>query len=232
VSDRSVTGYEALIRWHSDRRGSVAPGLFIPIAEQSELITHIDTWVIDEAAKLLGDWRTRPELADLSLSMNVSARHLSHPDLATKIQEALDRHGAPADRLVVEMTESQLIPNLVRAEDTLRDLRTIGVRLAIDDFGTGYASVAHLRRVTFDRLKIDQSFLANLHDDTERSLAALLVSLGRDLGLEVVAEGIETEEQLVWATEAGCTKAQGYLFGHPEAAEIQVGARGRSVPQG
>ena len=230
VQDRSITGYEALIRWHSERRGSVAPGLFIPVAEQSELITHIDTWVIDEAAKLLGDWSQQAALEHLSLSMNISARHLSHPDLATKIEHALYRYGAPASRLVVEMTESQLIPNLVRAEDTLRDLRSMGVRLAIDDFGTGYASVAHLRRISFDRLKIDQSFLANLHDDTERSLAALLVSLGRDLELDVVAEGIETESQLAWAIDAGCTQAQGYLFGHPAAPEVQVGSMGRSVP--
>ncbi|MEL7207833.1 MAG: EAL domain-containing protein, partial [Actinomycetota bacterium] len=213
------TGYEALIRWDSPERGPVSPALFIGVAEQSELITHIDTWVIRRSAEILAGWQAEPGMADLTLSINVSARHLSRPDLPAEIAAVIDLHQLPADRYLIEITESQLIPNLARAEDNLRRLKEIGVRLAIDDFGTGYASVAHLRRVAFDRLKIDQSFLAHLSDATDRSLASLLVSLGRDLQLEVVAEGIETPAQMQWATEAGCTHAQGYWLGRPQPAE-------------
>lgn len=214
-----TSGYEALIRWDSPTRGAVSPTLFIGVAEQSELITHIDTWVIRRSAEILAGWQADPTMAHLTLSINVSARHLSRPDLPTEIAAGIDLYGLPADRYVIEITESQLIPNLARAEDNLRRLKEIGVRLAIDDFGTGYASVAHLRRVAFDRLKIDQSFLAHLSDATDRSLASLLVSLGRDLELEVVAEGIETPVQMQWATEAGCTHAQGYWLGRPQPAE-------------
>ena len=211
----ALSGYEVLLRWESPNRGRVSPGVFIPVAEQSELISHIDLWVIDQAAALLGQWGREPTTAELTLSVNVSARHLSSPDLVTEVEGALHRHGVEPGRLIIEMTESQLIPNLVRADATLRGLADLGVGLAIDDFGTGYASVAHLRRVRFQRLKIDQSFIANLQDDTEQSLASLLVSLGRDLDLEVVAEGVETAEQLRWVTDAGCTHAQGYLLGRP-----------------
>lgn len=215
IADNEITGYEALIRWESATRGRISPALFIPVAEQSELITHIDSWIIERTSELLAQWQQDPTTDHLTLSINISAKHLSRPDLADKIEAAIDRYQLTANRYVVEITESQLIPNLSRAENTLRRLRDLGVKLAIDDFGTGYASVAHLRRVAFDRLKIDRSFLAHLDDETDRSLATLLVSLGRDLQLEVVAEGIETEAQLDWAASAGCTHAQGYLLGRP-----------------
>ena len=215
----SVVGYEALLRWRSPLRGLVPPGRFIGVAEQSELINQIDRWVIKHSAHLLAGWQREPTLAELTLSINVSARHLSRPELVTEIEEAIHRHDLRADRYIVEVTESQLIPNLDRAGDNLRRLKALGVRLAIDDFGTGYASVAHLRALEFDRLKIDRSFLQDLSDDTERSLASLLVSVGRDLDLEVVAEGIETDQQLRWARSAGCTHGQGYLFGRPRPVE-------------
>ncbi len=222
VARRAITGYEALIRWDSPLRGPVSPGLFIGVAEQSELITHIDTWVIRRSGEIMADWARDPSMAHLTLSVNVSARHLSRPDLPVEVASTIERHGLRADRLVIEITESQLIPNLARAEDNLRRLKELGVKLAIDDFGTGYASVAHLRRVAFDRLKIDQSFLAHLADETDRSLATLLVSLGRDLELEVVAEGIETAAQMAWADGAGCTHAQGYWLGRPQPADTVV----------
>ncbi len=212
-------GFEALIRWRSPVRGLVPPDMFIGVAEQSELITHIDTWVIRQTAAVLSEWQATPGLDDLSLSVNISARHLSRPELPIELEEAIDRNNVDPSSYVVEITESQLIPNLVRAEDNLRRMKDLGLRVAIDDFGTGYASVAHLRSVDFDRLKIDRSFLTHLDDETDRSLATLLVSLGRDLELDVVAEGIETEAQLSWAQGAGCSHGQGYLLGKPEPIE-------------
>ncbi|MDH3678734.1 MAG: EAL domain-containing protein [Acidimicrobiia bacterium] len=216
VADEEIVGYEALIRWESPTRGLVSPGLFIPIAEQSDLIGQIDNWVLGRAAEILETWKTDASRRHLKLSVNISARHLSSCKLVGAVAAELDRYALAADRLLIEVTESQLIPNLARAEDTLRGLRELGVALAIDDFGTGYASVAHLRRIQFDRIKIDRSFLAHLDDETDRSLAALLVSLGRDLELEVVAEGIETPEQLSWARTAGCSHAQGFMLGRPQ----------------
>ncbi|MEM9130850.1 MAG: EAL domain-containing protein [Actinomycetota bacterium] len=231
VGSRDITGYEALIRWDAPLRGPVSPGLFIGVAEQSELITHIDTWVIRRSGEILAEWGRDPSMEHLTLSVNVSARHLSRPDLPGEVAATIERHGLRADRLVIEITESQLIPNLARAEDNLRRLKELGVKLAIDDFGTGYASVAHLRRVEFDRLKIDQSFLAHLADETDRSLATLLVSLGRDLQLEVVAEGIETAAQMAWADGAGCTHAQGYWLGRPQPADSVVDRSALSNPR-
>ena len=223
--DRTVNGYEALIRWSSPSLGDISPALFVPIAEQSDLVDRIDAWVMSKAGVILRDWKDDPDLRHLTLSVNISARHLSNPRLVPMVADTIKTNQLRADRLVLEVTESRLIPNLARAEHSLRGLRHLGVRLAIDDFGTGYASVAHLRRVKFDRIKIDRSFLAHLDDETDRSLAALLVSLGRDLELEVVAEGIETDEQLAWAIEAGCTHAQGYLFGRPAPQILDTSVR-------
>ncbi|MEM9561467.1 MAG: EAL domain-containing protein [Actinomycetota bacterium] len=219
VNRGRLHGFESLIRWRSPVRGLVPPDMFIGVAEQSELITHIDTWVIHQTAAVLSSWQSTPGLDDLSLSVNISARHLSRPELPVELEEAIDRNNLVPSSYVVEITESQLIPNLVRAEDNLRRMKDLGVQVAIDDFGTGYASVAHLRSVDFDRLKIDRSFLTHLDDETDRSLATLLVSLGRDLELDVVAEGIETEAQLNWAQGAGCSHGQGYLLGRPEPIE-------------
>ncbi|MEM7337659.1 MAG: sensor domain-containing phosphodiesterase [Actinomycetota bacterium] len=245
--DGTVSGFEALLRWHPPGRDPISPALFVPVAEQTELVTQIDNWVIGRAGQIMSSWRDQPDLAPLTLSINISARHLSRPELVSRIERVIDAHDLPADRYVIEVTESQLIPNLARAEDTLRRLKALGVKLAIDDFGTGYASVAHLRRVQFDRLKIDQSFLANLDDETDRSLTHLLVSVGRNLHLEVVAEGIETAEQMEWATEAGCTHAQGFHLGRPKPVEeairearaaqnrtepVAAAPTGRSAPRG
>ncbi len=220
VADGHIAGYEGLIRWQSPTRGNVAPGLFIPTAEQSNLIDQVDDWVLDHGGDILADWRDDPSHQALTLSINVSARHLSNPKLVGMVASVIDANNLDSRRLLLEVTESQLIPSLARAENTLRGLRALGVRLAIDDFGTGYASVAHLRRVKFDRLKIDRSFLAHLDDETDRALATLLVSLGRDLDMEVVAEGIETPTQLEWAIASGCTHVQGYLIGRPSPSVL------------
>ncbi len=210
-----VSGFEALLRWQPEGRPPVSPAVFIPVAEQSDLIIDIDRWVLRRGAALLAEWARNPATAHLTLSVNISGRHVSSPELVTSVANAINDYSLDASKLTIEVTESQLIPNLARAEHVLRSLRDLGVKLAIDDFGTGYASVAHLRHVKFDRLKIDRSFLLALEDDTERSLATLLVSLGRDLKLDVVAEGIETEQQLLWAVEAGCSHLQGFRFSIP-----------------
>ncbi len=217
-----VGGFEALLRWHPPEGEPISPGIFIPVAEQTDLIIDIDRWVLARGAELLGRWADDPAMAHFSLSINISGRHVSSPELVTAVAAEIDRHGFDPSRLVIEVTESQIIPSLDRAERVLRQLAELGVKLAIDDFGTGYASVAHLRHIRFDRLKIDRTFLLALEDETERALANLLVSLGRDLRLEVVAEGVETQQQVDWASEAGCTHLQGYRFSKPAPVETAV----------
>lgn len=224
TTSMTVDGFEALLRWHPPGQAPVSPAVFIPIAEQSDLIIDIDQWVLRRGGALLAEWARSPSTAHYSLSLNISGRHVSSPGLVDSVRAAIDDFGFDPARLVIEVTESQLIPNLTRAEDVLRQLGGLGVKLAIDDFGTGYASVAHLRHIAFDRIKIDRTFLLGLDDATERSLATLLVSLGRDLHLDVVAEGVETQQQEVWATESGCTHLQGYRYSMPDRPAEAIAA--------
>lgn len=219
TTNNSLVGFEGLLRWEPAGRPAVSPGVFIPAAERSDLILQIDEWVIDRGCQTLAQWRSDPRLAHCSLSLNISGRHVASRDLVRRVRSAISRHEIDPGKLIIEVTESNLIPNIDRADDVFRGLRALGVKLAIDDFGTGYASVAHLRRVEFDRIKIDRTFVSRLDDVTERSIATLLVSLGRDLELEVVAEGIETRDQLAWAAGAGCTHGQGFLFARPAAPD-------------
>lgn len=208
-----VSGVEALLRWFDISGVPVPPSVFIPAAEQSDLILRIDNWVISEACRTLASWRGDPTLGKLTMSINISGRHVASTELVDVVRSALDASGAEANKLIIEVTETEVIPNLELAIAVFDDLKDLGVSLAIDDFGTGFASVAHLRRVPFDRLKIDRSFVSQLEDSTDRSIATLLVSLGQSLHLEVVAEGVETEEQRAWSAAAGCTHVQGYFFG-------------------
>lgn len=220
ISSCEPVGVEALLRWHPPGRPPVPPSVFIPAAEQSELIVDIDNWVVEQACRCLEAWQGDPVLDGLRMSVNVSGRHLSSTDLIGSVRRSLESTAADPELLIIEATETELIPNLDRAVHVLERLKGLGVTLAIDDFGTGYASVAHLRRVAFGELKIDRTFIANLESDTDRSIADLLVSLGRDLDLDVVAEGIETADQLAWARAAGCTHAQGYLLARPGPEDV------------
>ncbi len=217
-----AVGVEALLRWSPEGESPIPPDVFIAAAEQSELIFHIDEWVMDRACQQLVEWTAVPGLADVTVSINISGRHVANYQLPEKLAETMAKYGVQADRLILEVTETELIPSIEQSVGVLSRIRELGVKLAIDDFGTGFASVAHLRRVQFDRIKIDRAFVWALDDPTERSIANLLVSLGVDLKLEVVAEGVETAAQLAWATQAGCTHLQGYFFARPmPASEIE-----------
>ncbi len=209
---------EALTRWRPAGEAPIPPDIFIAAAEKSDLILDLDEWVLDRACAQLAEWSTSRTMFNVSISINISGRHVANDQLPGRVARALERHGIEPARLLIEVTETELIPSIEQAVGVLSQLRGIGVRLAIDDFGTGYASVAHLRRVQFDRIKIDGAFVSALDDPTERAIASLLVSLGVDLELEVVAEGVETSEQVKWAIQAGCTELQGYFFARPMCA--------------
>jgi diguanylate cyclase (GGDEF)-like protein len=215
----AVIGAEALVRWQHPVRGTVAPDEFISRAEETGLIVGMGTWVLEEACRQTVSWR-RGGAVDFTIAVNVSGRQLREPDFVTVVRAALSRTGLHPTALCLEMTESILMERDDAAIAMLTELRGDGVHLAIDDFGTGYSSLGALRRLPVDLLKIDRSFISSLpEDDDAGTIAWAVVRLGHTLGLPVLAEGIETEEQRAAVQRFGCDQAQGYLFGRPMPAE-------------
>jgi predicted signal transduction protein with EAL and GGDEF domain len=215
-SDRGdLVAVEALICWDRPGHGVILPDAFIPIAEETDLIIEIDRWVLHEATKQLVDCSAAPELADISISINVSGRHLLRPGFVGHVKEALAASGLAPAKLTLEMTETVLVSDLERAASQLGAIRELGVRIAIDDFGTGYSSIAHLRGLPIDEIKIDRSLVAGLTNVSGRSLFQLVRDLAQHLGVRTVAEGIESEEQLIILRDLGCTALQGFFFSTP-----------------
>ena len=188
------------------------PGDFIDIAERSDLIVELDNWVLDRAARQLREWTDQPELAAHPVAVNISGRHLGRDHLVADVLGALERHGVDPSRLVLEVTETGLLNDLDGAAAKLEALRASGVMIAIDDFGTGYASLAYLRALPVDVLKIDRSFTI---DPGAESLIELIINIGHLLGARITAEGIETADQSDRLQRMGCDAIQGYLYGRP-----------------
>jgi diguanylate cyclase (GGDEF)-like protein/PAS domain S-box-containing protein len=230
-----IAGVEALVRWQHPTRGLVPPMDFINVAEESGLIVPVGRWVLSEACRQVARWR-RETGQPLRLSVNLSARQLQAPRLAEHVAKTLRSTGvAPAD-LVLEITESMLVDDAERTIAKLHLLREIGVRLAIDDFGTGYSSLNYLRRLPVDVLKIDRSFVKGIGTESElTALTGAIVGIGRDLGLDVVAEGIEETVQLEALRGMGCELGQGFLYARPlppaELAELMHAGRVLRVPE-
>jgi diguanylate cyclase (GGDEF)-like protein len=214
LTELSVTGVEALIRWHHPTRGIVQPDEFIPLLEETGLIVSIGRWVLDQACEQAVAWRTRGH--NVAVSVNVSARQLESDQLLVDVRNALARTGLDPASLVIEITETTL---MLDAEETVRRLMTLkalGVRIAIDDFGTGYSSLAYLRQFPVDSLKIDRSFIKGMTDSAESTaLMHTLIQLGKTLGLQIVAEGIEETDQLGHLRSVQCDSGQGFLFARP-----------------
>jgi EAL domain-containing protein (putative c-di-GMP-specific phosphodiesterase class I) len=217
VESDALVGFEALLRWDHPTLGMVPPDTFIPITEENGMIVPIGAWVLQEACHRAVQWqRAHPAHADLSISVNVSARQVASPDLLVHVAEAIAASGIEPSRLVLEMTETSLVHDPVAAADRLRALRRLGVRLAIDDFGTGYSSLSYLRQFPVDILKIDRSFVSTIDDPAEvPAIVRALLDLGRTLGLAMVAEGVEDAIQLDHLRDERCDYAQGYLFARP-----------------
>jgi EAL domain-containing protein (putative c-di-GMP-specific phosphodiesterase class I) len=219
-----VVGAEALMRWMHPERGLVPPGEIIPIAEDTGLIVEMGCWLVEEVGAQLQRWNDE-SLSQLRVSMNVSGRQLQHANDMLGLIERV-RLG-PAQRMAVEITESVLMADHEAVLAFLTELRGLGVRVALDDFGTGFSSLSYLRRFRFDVLKVDRSFINDLErSNTDLGLVASIVSMGRILGVDVVAEGVESDAQLRCLQQAGCNLIQGYLFSKPlPAADFAAFAR-------
>ncbi|HYG56515.1 MAG TPA: GGDEF domain-containing phosphodiesterase, partial [Symbiobacteriaceae bacterium] len=217
LNAKRVTGLEALIRWHHPKRGSVSPADFIPLAEENGLIIPIGRWVLDEVCRQLAQWQERYPGAQLpAMSVNLSLRQFQDPALAGEFEEIVRRHGLKPGAIQLEITESTLMLDQAATLRTLKRLSDVGFYLALDDFGTGYSAWAHLKGFPFNCIKIDRSFMHGLGQDEESAaIVAAMIDLARALGLEVVAEGIETELQLDVLRALGCGKGQGYLLSRP-----------------
>jgi diguanylate cyclase (GGDEF)-like protein len=215
---RQITGAEALIRWEHPELGPISPAEFIPLAEKSGLIIPIGEWVMRAACSQLKKWHANG-FPKLSLAINVSARQFQEAAPADMIVKILDETRLDPECLELELTESALMANADHVIQSLRKLKDKGVKLAIDDFGTGFSSFEYLRRLPLDILKIDQSFVRDASNRDGAALLSSIIDLAHKLQLRVVAEGVETEEQLIFLQRLGCDHMQGYLFSRPVAGE-------------
>jgi diguanylate cyclase (GGDEF)-like protein len=214
-----VVGVEALLRWQHPRDGVIAPEDFIPIAEESGLIVPIGRWVLEQACTQGAAWHAAGHT--MGISVNVSTRQLERPAFATEVREALLVSGLAPEKLTLEITETVLMRRPDITAGLLRDLKTLGVRIAVDDFGTGYSSLAYLRKFPVDSLKIDRTFITSLARSGEaQALAHTLIQLGKALGLQTLAEGVEDRDQVLALQREGCDLAQGYLFARPLTAPV------------
>lgn len=225
-----ILGAEALLRWQHPQRGCVAPGDFIPLAEQTGLILPLGQWVLQTACVQLVAWSKAPQTAGLTLSVNVSARQFRQDNFTSEVARVIQHSGANPARLKLELTESLLVDNMDDVIAKMDTLKTMGVGFSLDDFGTGYSSLSYLKRLPLDQLKIDQSFVRDiLSDPNDAAIAKTVVALAHSLGLEVIAEGVETEGQRDFLERNGCRAFQGYLFSHPvPAAELEDFVRARA----
>ena len=214
--DGRMTGVEALVRWNHPSRGMVAPNDFIPPAEESGLILPLGQWVLRTSCELLARWARDPATAHLTMAVNVSAHQLHRPDFIEQVLSVLADTGASPHRLKLELTESLLVNDIEGTISKMTQLKDAGVRFSLDDFGTGYSSLSYLHRLPLSQLKIDKSFVRDaLGGQQGAAIAHTILALGRALKLTVLAEGVETQEQLAFVSEAGCSEFQGYLYSRP-----------------
>ena len=225
-NDGRITGAEALVRWQHPRRGMVPPADFIPVAEENGLILELGQWVLEAGCRTLADWQMQPAMAGLTLAINVSIRQFRHPGFVAQVCDVIERTGIDPKRLKLELTESLLVDDMEVTIGKMMALKARGVGFSLDDFGTGYSSLSYLKRLPLDQLKIDRSFVRDImSDQNDAAIARTIIALGGSLGLAVIAEGVETEDQWRFLARNGCGAFQGYLFSRPlplKAFELYV----------
>jgi diguanylate cyclase (GGDEF)-like protein/PAS domain S-box-containing protein len=225
-----MVSVEALVRWDHPTRGLVPPLQFIPLAEESDIILEIGSWVLDRACAQLAAWRAAGAPPDFKIGVNLSVAQLEHQSLLAEVERTLQRHGLEPSALILEVTESVLAADIDLVQLQLSALSSLGVRLALDDFGTGYSSLGYLQHFELDNLKIDKSFLGDTKDTSQQEgLIRAIVELARGRGMSTTAEGVETEEQLAMLARLGCTNVQGYLFAKPLPPDEVLHAADRAV---
>ena len=208
-------GAEALLRWHHPEMGDIPPGTFIPVAEETGLIHPIGRWVLDQACKSLSSWLQNGISFTGHLSINVCPWQFIRPDFVSQVRECIDKHHIEPSHLMLEITETALLYDLETTREKLRTLRSLGLRISLDDFGTGYSSLAYLKDLPLDQIKIDRTFISELDNTQKHPLVETMISIGRHMRLDVVAEGVETEFQHEILLQLGCVNFQGYLFSRP-----------------
>jgi EAL domain-containing protein (putative c-di-GMP-specific phosphodiesterase class I) len=225
-----LSGVEALIRWDRPGHGFLPPDAFIPIAEATSLIIDLDRWVLEEVARRLVAWSDDAVMAGVPVGVNISGRHLLSGQLADHLVELVGRTGIDPHRLTVEITETVLLDDLEVAAAELDRVRSLGIRVALDDFGTGYTSPAHLQQLPIDLIKIDRSFVAQLGGRRGRALVRMVTDLGHAIDCSIVAEGVETDDEMDMLRSMGADLVQGYLLSRPlDVAALTEWIQGRAV---
>jgi diguanylate cyclase (GGDEF)-like protein/PAS domain S-box-containing protein len=216
LEDWRIAGFEALIRWQHPQQGFISPIQFVPVAEETGLILPIGEWVMRQSCRELHEWhRQFPIQPPLSISVNLSGKQFMQPDLIALIEGILKETNLDAACLKIEITESAIIENIEAAAEILRQLKALGIRISLDDFGTGYSSLSYLHRFPIDTLKIDRSFVSRMHMPKNAEIVRTIISLAVNLGMDVIAEGVESREQIIQLTGLGCQYVQGYLLSKP-----------------
>jgi diguanylate cyclase (GGDEF)-like protein len=228
---RRIVGFEALVRWQHPTRGLISPAEFIPMAEETGLIVPIGYWVLAEACRQIGEWHVQfPADPPLTISVNLSVRQCAQPDLVQKVAHILEETSLDASDLKLELTESMIVEDADSTSAMLSELRALGVQVQMDDFGTGYSSLGYLQRLPIDTLKIDRTFVNRMgKDDSGSEIVRTILALAHDLGMKVVAEGIETDEQLSELKSMGCEYGQGYLFTKPIDSQMASALLAKSL---
>ncbi len=216
IETGKVDSVEALIRWFKEGE-MISPADFIPLAEDNDMIIPIGDWVLSQAMK---DYKSFFSEYEVSIAVNLSAKHFHHPDLVSSLKLLLQQNNIPTGMLELELTESSLMGNVESAIAVMHELKALGLKLSMDDFGTGYSSLSYLKQFPIDTLKIDRSFIMHMTEEkSDQAIVRAIVSLARELQLSVVAEGVETKEQLQMLQGIGCTYSQGYYYSPPVAIE-------------
>ena len=225
-------GVEALIRWQHPEQGTIPPAEFIPLAEETGLIVPIGKWVMETACRQIKAWQRHPGMAGLTVAVNVSARQFQDPGFVDHVSALIDETRIPRGHLKLELTESMVLKQIEESIKKMNALRALSVRFSLDDFGTGYSSLAYLKRLPVDQIKIDRSFVLDLtRNPHDAVIVKAILSLAGSLGLEAIAEGVETGEQRHFLEQHGCLAYQGFLYSKPVPAEVLERARAsESVP--
>ncbi len=215
-TQRQPVGVEVLLRWHHHSRGLVSPVEFVPLAEETGLIVPIGLWALQTACQQLTQWQDEPSLRHLSIAVNVSAKQFRQADFVSQVSNLIQETGVNPALLKLELTESTVLADVEEAIGKMHALKREGVTFSMDDFGTGYSSLSYLKRLPLDQIKIDQSFVRDIASDpNDAAIVQTIIAMSAALGLNVIAEGVETEEQREFLESRGCAYFQGYLFGRP-----------------